>query len=180
MTFLAGQKMFDCAQKQVDALKADGCDVVVCLGHLGIDEESKGNRSIDLLEKVKGIDVFIDGHSHSTLDEVKKAAEGHDLNGAVLTSTGTKLASVGVVTIDAQKKISVENVALESLTGSVEAVADRAAAIQKEIDDDYGTVFAKTAVELNGVKAQVRTGEDEHDHQSRTLWSGAPRRTVSR
>ena len=159
VTFLAGQKMFDCAQKQVDALKADGCDVVVCLGHLGIDEESKGNRSIDLLEKVKGIDVFIDGHSHSTLDEVKKAAEGHDLNGAVLTSTGTKLASVGVVTIDAQKKISVENVALESLTGSVEAVADRAAAIQKEIDDDYGTVFAKTAVELNGVKAQVRTGE---------------------
>ncbi|MFR0769502.1 MAG: hypothetical protein ACLSHO_07860 [Dysosmobacter sp.] len=31
-------------------------------------------------------------------------------------------------------------------------MAARAAAIQKEIDDDYGTVFAKTKVELDGVK----------------------------
>lgn len=38
-------------------------------------------------------------------------------------------------------------------------MAARAAAIQKEIDDDYGTVFAKTKVELDGVKANVRTHE---------------------
>ena len=159
VTFLAGQELFDCAQKQVDALKADGCDYIVCLGHLGIDDESIGNRSIDLLEKVKGIDVFIDGHSHSTLEDVQKAADGHTFNGT-LTSTGTKLASVGVVTIDpAANKILAETVKLETLTESVQAVADRAAAIQKEIDDDYGAKFAETAVELDGVKANVRSGE---------------------
>ena len=159
VTFLAGQELFDCAQKQVDALKADGCDYIVCLGHLGIDDESIGNRSIDLLEKVKGIDVFIDGHSHSTLEDVQKAADGHAFNGT-LTSTGTKLASVGVVTIDpAANKILAETVKLETLTESVQAVADRAAAIQKQIDDDYGAKFATTAVELDGVKANVRSGE---------------------
>ena len=55
MTFLAGDKMFDCAQDQVDALEAEGCEYIICLGHLGIDAESTGNRSIDLLEKVEGI-----------------------------------------------------------------------------------------------------------------------------
>lgn len=76
VTFLAGDKMFDCAQDQVDALEAEGCEYIICLGHLGIDAESTGNRSIDLLEKVEGIDVFIDGHSHSTLEDVKAAAGG--------------------------------------------------------------------------------------------------------
>ena len=60
VTFLAGDKMFDCAQDQVDALEAEGCEYIICLGHLGIDAESTGNRSIDLLEKVDGIDVPMD------------------------------------------------------------------------------------------------------------------------
>ena len=61
---------------------------------LGIDAESTGNRSIDLLEKVDGIDVFIDGHSHSTLEDVKAAAGGTGKVGDTLvTSTGTKLES---------------------------------------------------------------------------------------
>ena len=98
VTFLAGDKMFDCAQDQVDALEAEGCEYIICLGHLGIDAESTGNRSIDLLEKVEGIDVFIDGHSHSTLEDVKAAAGGTGKVGDTLvTSTGTKLESVGVV-----------------------------------------------------------------------------------
>ena len=66
VTILGDKSMFDCAQAQVDSLKADGCDYIICLGHLGIDKKSIGNRSTDLLNVVVGIDVFIDGHSHST------------------------------------------------------------------------------------------------------------------
>ena len=154
VTFQAGKDMFDCAQKQVDALKADECDVIVCLGHLGIDNESEGNRSIDLLKEVKGIDVFIDGHSHSTMEEVAEANGGSNKAGdTLITSTGTKLANVGVVTITKDGdsfKAEATCVAADTLTDEDKDVADRAAAIQKEIDDDYGTVFAKTEVELNG------------------------------
>lgn len=152
VTFPAGEAMFKIAQSQVDSLKKAGCDYVVCLGHLGIDNESVGNRSFDLLEKVKGIDVFIDAHSHSTLAEIQAAADGYDI-GTILTSTGTKLNNIGVVTIDAEGKITAENVALDTLAAADQTVADKAAAIQKQIDDDYGTVFAKTLYELNGAKA---------------------------
>ena len=172
VTFLSEKSMFDCAQAQVDALKADGCDYIVCLGHLGIDDESVGNRSIDLLEKVKGIDVFIDGHSHSTIEEVAAAAgetvsklpaqgmvnvetnlvtaaEGKTL----VVSTGTKLANIGVVIINADGSMGARSIPLDDLDITPDAaVAARAAAIQKEIDDDYGTVFAKTEVELNGAR----------------------------
>ena len=153
--------MFDCAQAQVDALKADGCDYIICLGHLGIDAESTGNRSIDLLEKVTGIDVFIDGHSHSTLEEIKEATNGTGKVGdTVLTSTGTKLASVGMVDISPDGTISTSSLATSELTVTPDAkVAARAEEIQKEIDADYGTVFAKTEVALDGEKANVRTGE---------------------
>ena len=151
VTFLAGDKLFDCAQAQVDALEAEGCDYIVCLGHLGIDDESTGNRSIDLLKEVDGIDVFIDGHSHSTLGEVTAAVEAAGISGVAVTSTGTKLENVGVVTID-DGTITASLTALADLTAEDADIAARAAAIQKEIDDDYGTVFAKTEVALNGEK----------------------------
>ena len=151
VTFLAEDKLFDCAKKQVAALEAEGCDYIVCLGHLGIDDESTGNRSIDLLKKVGGIDVFIDGHSHSTLGEVTAAAEAAGIAGTAVTSTGTKLENVGVVTISGES-ISATVTALADLTAEDADIAARAAAIQKEIDDDYGTVFAKTEVALNGEK----------------------------
>ncbi len=161
VSFLAAQEMFDCAQAQVDALNAEGCDYIICLGHLGIDAESTGNRSIDLLEKVTGIDVFIDGHSHSTLEEIKEATNGTGKVGdTVLTSTGTKLANVGMVDISPDGTISTSSLATSELTVTPDAkVAARAEEIQKEIDADYGTVFAKTEVALDGEKANVRTGE---------------------
>ena len=151
VTFLAGEDLYDCAQDQVDALEAEGCEYIICLGHLGIDEESVGNRSIDLLEEVEGIEVSIDGHSPSTLEDVKAAAGGTGKVGDTLvTSTGTKLESVGVVTIDADGTITTATTPVADLTAEDADVAARAAAIQKEIDDEYGTVFAKTEVALNG------------------------------
>ena len=154
MTFPAGKDMFAIAQAEVKALEDEGCDYIVCLGHLGIDDESTGNRSIDLMEKVEGIDVFIDGHSHSTLEEVKAAAGDKPI-----TSTGTKLANVGVVTISPEGEITLENVSTEGLAEDAD-IAARAAAIQKQIDDDYGATFAKTEVLLNGEKAPGNRTEE--------------------
>ena len=164
VTFLAGEDLYDCAQEQVDALTAEGCNYVICLGHLGIDDESVGNRSIDLLENVDGIDLFIDGHSHSTQADITAAltaasqagdadisVDSSMVNGTVITSTGTKLEYIGVVTIDSGSGHIIDTVvSTASLTDEDADVAARAAAIQKEIDDEYGTVFAKTEVALNG------------------------------
>ena len=159
VTFLAGEELFDCAQAEVQLLEDAHCDYIVCLGHLGIGDESTGNRSIDLLQEVDGIDVFIDGHSENTLAEYQTA--GYDRVGdTVVTSTGSKMENVGVITIAADGTIRTGNVPLADLTEEDPTVAARAAAIQKEIDDDYGTVFARTEVALNGERAPGnRTGE---------------------
>lgn len=150
VTFLAEDKLYACAEAQVKALTDAGCDYIICLGHLGIDNESAPNRSIDLLGKVTGIDVFIDGHSHSDYEAVKAATNGTGKVGdTLITSTGTAAANVGVVTIS-KDGITVSSVDLSKYEGSVKAVADRAAAIKAEIEAEYGAVFAKTEVDLNG------------------------------
>ena len=160
VTYLADDDLVACAQEQVNELEAEGCDIIVCLGHLGIDDESTGNRSIDLLEEVDGVDLFIDGHSHSDLNDVLEAV-GEDglVNGTLLTSTGTKFESIGVVVISDGVMQAINIPTSDIVVKPDKTVADRAAAIQKEIDDEYGAAFAKTEVELNGVKAEVRTGE---------------------
>lgn len=162
VTFLAGEELYDCAQAQVDELTADGCDVILCLGHLGIDEASAPNRSIDVLENVEGIDLFIDGHSHSTRGDILAATDNTGMVGdAVLTSTGTKLENVGIIEITPEGDISAINLSTEALAEvlSDEDVALRTAEIKAEIDADYSTVFAATEVTLIGEKSDVRSLE---------------------
>jgi len=145
VTFVGGEEMYALAQAEVKALQDEGCDYIICLGHLGIDDETaaNANRSIDLLEKVSGIDVFIDGHSHSTLDViVEKTNENRTVGETVVTSTGTKLANVGVVTIK-DETITTDCIALESYTiAENEEIAARAAEIKAEIEKEYGATFA--------------------------------------
>ena len=153
VTFASAQELYTLAQAEVDALKAENCDYIICLGHLGIDEESarEGNRSIDLLNNVTGIDVFIDGHSHSTLEQVQEATGGTGKVGdTYLTSTGTKLANVGVVILDGET-ITITSAATEDITvAEDDAIAARAQEIQDEIKAEYGAAFATSAVNLNG------------------------------
>lgn len=163
VTFLSGDDMNKAAQAQVDELTAAGCDYIICLGHLGIDDSSKGNRSVDLLEAVTGIDVFIDGHSHSSLDDVK-ALVGEDckVGDTLLTSTGTKLATVGAVVIS-EDGISIESVDLEKYEGSDDVVEEAAQLVIDEVDAAYGEVFAKSEVELCGEKAPGNRTEETNN-----------------
>lgn len=156
VTFASGEELYQIAQDMANMLREDeGCNYVICLGHLGIDDETAatGNRSIDLLNKVTGIDVFIDGHSHSTEEEiVEKTNTDRKVGDTILTSTGTKLENIGVVAIK-DSTITTTCVPTEGIeVADDDAIAARAAAIIAEIEADYGTVFAKTEVTLNGEK----------------------------
>ena len=154
LTFLSGEALYKCAQDEIDWLKQENADVIICLAHLGVDKESQPNTSYDLYKNTKGIDFIIDGHSHSVMTKGP--------NGEPIQSTGTALANVGVITIDnATKKIeSNELIALKDYTGSDAAVAAAAKAIMDPIDAAYGEVFAKSAVDLNGAKAPGNRTEE--------------------
>ena len=165
VTFLAEDELFACAQEQVDELTAAGCDYIICLGHLGIDAESTGNRSIDLLENVTGIDVFIDGHSHSTQSDIAEETNGTGMVGdTVLTSTGTKLESVGVVDIAADGTIDASTLSMEELNATEgftpdQDIATRVSEINAQIEEDMGQVIGTSEVDLDGVRENVRASE---------------------
>ncbi|MDO4811686.1 MAG: bifunctional UDP-sugar hydrolase/5'-nucleotidase [Eubacteriales bacterium] len=147
LTFLAEQKMYDCAQAQVNALKTAGADVIICLSHLGVDAESEPNTSYDLLKNTTGIDMVIDGHSHSVMDKGD--------NNEPIQSTGTAFANIGVIVIDNATK-EIEDNFLYELPGELTADTDVdavAQAIINRVNQEYGEVFAKSEVELNGDKA---------------------------
>ena len=145
LTFATGDAFTKAAADQVAALK--DADVVICLAHLGIDAESAPYRSTDLYAAVKGIDFIIDGHSHTVM------AKGE--NGEPIQSTGTAFANIGVIVIDnATKKI--ESNSLFEVKEDTAKDATVAAAAQKiidRVDAEYGVVFAKSEVTLNGAKA---------------------------
>ena len=164
VTFAGGEELYQIAQDMANMLREDeGCNYVICLGHLGIDDETAatGNRSIDLLNKVTGIDVFIDGHSHSTEEEiVEKTNTDRKVGDTILTSTGTKLENIGVVTIK-DSTITTETVLAEEVEAPADSeITARANAIIAEIEADYGTVFAKTEITLNGEKAPGNRTEE--------------------
>lgn len=145
LTFATNDAFIKAAADQVEALK--DADVVICLAHLGVDGESKPYRSTDLYAAVKGIDFIIDGHSHTVMTKGE--------NGEPIQSTGTAFANIGVIVIDdATKKI--ESNSLFEIKEDTAKDATVAAAAQKiidRIDKEYGAVFAKSEVELNGAKA---------------------------
>ncbi len=154
VTFMAQNALYSFATQEAADLKAGGSDVVIALTHLGVDPESKPNRSTDLYANAKGIDFIIDGHSHT------KMTEGE--NGEPIQSTETKLKYVGVVVIDnATKKIeSNELIQLDGYANEHAYTKSAADAIITDVDARLGAVFAKSEVELNGKRDPgVRTQE---------------------
>ena len=155
ITFPQTDKLYAVAQAQVDELNKAGADLIVCLGHLGIDDESIGNRSIDVCEHVDGIDLFIDGHSHSTTaDIIAKVGDTNVVNGAKIVSTGTALANVGVVIYDQETgTLTDELVPAASYTKTDADVAKLVDDRNTAVDKVYGEKIATTEVDLNGSRS---------------------------
>lgn len=142
LTFATGDAFTKAAADQVAALK--DADVVICLAHLGVDAESAPYRSTDLYAAVKGIDFIVDGHSHTVMTK-----------GEPIQSTGTAFANIGVIVIDdASKKIESNSLyEIKEDTAKDATVATAAKTIVDRVDKEYGVVFAKSEVTLNGAKA---------------------------
>ncbi|MEG1710544.1 MAG: 5'-nucleotidase C-terminal domain-containing protein [Clostridia bacterium] len=85
------------AAKCVKDLENRGCKVIVGLTHLG-DTSINGSITSEMVAKnVEGIDIIIDGHSHSTYEK------GIQVDNTLICSTGSYLANVGVVELTIEK-----------------------------------------------------------------------------
>ena len=130
-TFLqdeSGEKLWDAVQQTVDAAKKDGADYVIALAHLGIDTATAPYLSTEMIAGTSGINVVLDGHSHSVVEcERVQNKEGKRV---LLSSTGTALNHIGYLLIGRDGNLS---------TGLV---------------SDYTEKDADISAYINGLKAE--------------------------
>ncbi|MEF3312000.1 choice-of-anchor I family protein [Paenibacillus sp. GYB004] len=133
-------------------------DVVVALSHLGLDTSSV-DTSLKLAEQVKGIDVIIDGHSHTMLEN------GRAAGGTLIAQTGEYGKNVGVVelTVNGQDVTNKEaRLISRKQVDAVQpdpAVADIVKKVKEEQEIVLSEAVGRSTVNLVGERDNVRTGE---------------------
>ena len=151
LRFLTDDDLFACTQQQVDELRDKGCQLVVCIGHMGGEAANGVNTSEGVLQNVEGIDLFIDGHDHMEKEE--------EIAGTLLVETGCFLHNIGVVAIDEGAPAN-EPVAYGSFDGiddATQAVIDEEDA---RVGTELGVVLGSTSFLLDGERQPgVRTQE---------------------
>ena len=139
-----GADLYSAVQTAVDDASADGADVIVAVGHCGVGSEIAPWQSTDIIANTTGIDVFIDGHSHSVIaGETYQNENGEDV---ILTSSGTGLENIGQVTISPDGSVATELVS--DYTEKDETVDAFVKNIQAENEAMLSTVVASTDVPL--------------------------------
>lgn len=116
-----------------DARKA-GADYVVVISHLGESANVLNCDSHGLVAATRGIDVVLDGHTHSVIEcDYVANLDGKKIP---VTQTGTKFENVGKLVIDKHGNITPHLVPLKDITAEnarVKASTDSINALMKEL-----------------------------------------------
>ncbi len=164
-----GSDLYDTVQEAIDEASQEA-DILIGLGHLGVDPASMPWTSEELIANTTGLDAFIDGHSHTTLPmEAVEDAEG---NVVILTQTGSYFDALGQMTISPEGEITTELLEADNVKarlfddymakladgGSVEdALADGVAEVETawitEVNDELGQVIGTTEDVLDNFDA---------------------------
>ena len=147
------------AKESVTALKAQGVNYIIALSHLGIDEDSI-YTSIKIAQEVDGIDLIVDGHSHTTLEE------GMWVKETLIVQSGFYDKNLGEVTVKLNKdgskeetaKLFTKKYAMENIKKdpAITAIVDE---VNKENEKITSVVVGETPVILDGERNDVRAGE---------------------
>ena len=154
-----GQKPYSAVQKAVDKAKCLA-DVVIGLGHLGVDPSSSPWTSEEVIAHTTGFDAFIDGHSHTVMENKQVADASGRL--VTLTQTGSYFANVGEMTIAPDGTISTRLVSTYDQEDV--AVAAEQAAWVNTVDDMLGEKIAVADTKFYITdpatgKRRIRSGE---------------------
>ena len=126
-----GQELYDRIQEVVDKLRKEGVKYVVALSHLGSDPFEAPYDSISLIANTEGIDVVLDGHSHSLI------LEDHYLNkngeDVVLSSVSTKTQALGELILGKDGSISI--IQYEAYGDQDEKILESIAKANAEVED---------------------------------------------
>ena len=160
------------AQQAIDLANEIG-DYVIVLGHIGMDADgSSGITSDWICSNLDGIDLFVDGHSHTVLEN------GQEVNGSLIVSTGQYMNNIGLVQVSvvdgvAQGESAMLIPASEVIDPSTSALAQSlgishvaddpevtafVAQLNAELEQRFSQVVASVPMDLDGEREHVRTG----------------------
>ncbi len=145
-----GELLYSTVQDAIDSALSDGADYVVAIAHLGTDESVWS--SLEVIENTTGIDVFIDGHSHSTVDGDEVLNEDGEV--VILSQTGSKFENLGKIIINTDEDtittelISADEDDENAYTDKDETVLAKIAEINTEFEVILNEVVAYTSVDL--------------------------------
>ncbi len=132
-------------QRNIDAARSKGAEYVVLLSHLGDDAEAS-ITSPQLIAGISGCDVVLDGHAHSVIEHREVADKtGHPV---ILTSTGTKFAHIGQLTITPQGRMTTHLVSLKEYDRKDAATAACIDSLSNAYDQAMGTIVGNSSVKL--------------------------------
>lgn len=149
-----GTALYTAVQDAINSAYADGADYVFAIGHMGdyVYDEKWSSRTV--IEHTSGLSAFIDGHSHSVLEDFVEDKDGKSVP---LASTGTKLENIGKITIT-DNEMTCELIEKSDYTVSADEntaenkayrnMTDFIAGINAQYSELIGTVVARTDVEL--------------------------------
>ena len=143
---------YECVQEAVNDAREEGAEIIIVLSHLGDDPEVAYSRG--LIAATHGIDVVLDGHAHHVLNERLVNDRGDSVT---LTSTGTKFAYIGRLTIDTDNRVTTELLPISDCHRVNQAVQDTVLAIQQELEARVNAPVGTTAFAL--------ADRDNQDHR---------------
>ena len=138
-------RLYELVQENIDDAEAAGADYVIALSHIGYDESGKLSDITDVIENTEGFDAVLDAHSHTVIEEkLVKNKNGEDV---LLTSTGTKFAYIGKLTIK-DNVLDTELIETESYTKTDPVVDAYIAEIQESYSELGNRKIGDSKVDL--------------------------------
>ena len=135
-----GSRLYSRVQEVVDKARAEGVDYVIAISHLGSKDSSGVYRASCVAENTSGIDVFIDGHSHTVIEsETVRNSKGKDV---IITQTGTKLQFIGRLTISQKGEIKTELIG--EYNRKDKTVEELVGAVKNKFSSKMGEVIGHT------------------------------------
>lgn len=129
-------KVYELVQEAVNDARMNGADYVILLSHLGEEPSGPDADSQQMIARTYGIDVVLDGHSHSVIPHMTvKNLLGRPV---LMAQTGTKFANVGKLLIDTRGSFSTELVALSDIpyiNKEVQHTTDSVLSLSKELTE---------------------------------------------
>lgn len=127
--------------------RSEGADYVVLLAHVGVDEKDPFRTGEDIIRSTKGIDVVLDGHSHTVIpDSIVDNSEGKPVH---YSSTGTKFQYMGVLTIDTEGKITTRLVETESYDRTDSGIMEFVRNVEEEVTSKGNVVIGHSDFDMS-------------------------------